>query len=131
MFDELIAFVARWLVLMLALWLASRIWRGITIESPQALMWAALLLGVADAVVRPLLILLTLPLTLLTLGLFLLVINALMLQLVAWLAPGFRVRGFWTAFFAALFISVFSLLAGGLLEGDQSVFMPVPGGVWV
>jgi putative membrane protein len=71
---------------------------------------AAVLLGIANTLVRPLLVLLTLPLTILTLGLFLLVLNGLMLWLVSWLVPGFGVGGFWSAVAASLFISIVSWL---------------------
>jgi putative membrane protein len=76
---------------------------------------SALLLGFANAIVRPLLIVLTLPLTLLTLGFFLLVINALMLLLVSSLVRGFFVADFWTAFFGSIFISILSFIVGALL----------------
>ena len=69
---------------------------------------AAFLLGIVNAVIRPIFILLTLPLTLVTLGLFLLVINALMLWLVAGLVGGFHVSGFWGAFFGSILISLIS-----------------------
>jgi len=65
-------------------------------------------LGIVNALIRPLLVFLTLPITILTLGLFLLVINALLLKLAAALVPGFRVRGFGAAFLGALLLSVFS-----------------------
>ena len=86
-------------------------------------MVSALLLGFANAVVRPLLVVLTFPLTLLTLGLFILVINALMLLLVSALVRGFTVSGFWTAFFGSLFISVISLGLGALVpDADVSIY---------
>jgi putative membrane protein len=74
---------------------------------------AALLLGVVNAFVRPIIIILTLPITLLTLGLFLLVINALMIMLVAWFLPGFLVAGFWSAVFAAIVVSLTSWIMSG------------------
>lgn len=77
------------------------------------------------------LIVLTLPLTLITFGLFILVINALMILLVSWLVRGFNVSGFWTAFFASIFISVVSLLVGYFLAGGTSSFQPVPHGTWL
>ena len=87
----------------LSLWAASHIFRGLKFDSTSSLVVSALLLGFANAIVKPLLIVLTLPLTLLTFGLFLLVINALMVLLVSALVKGFRVSGFWTAFFASIF----------------------------
>ena len=77
-------------------------------NSTGTLIAAALLLGVVNAFVRPIIIILTLPITLLTLGLFLFVINALIIMLVAWLVPGFLVAGFWSAVFAAIVVSLTS-----------------------
>jgi len=80
----------------------------VRVDSPWSALGAAFLLGIVNAIIRPIFILLTLPLTLITLGLFLLVINALMLWLVAGLVGGFHVTGFWGAFFGAILISVVS-----------------------
>ncbi len=103
-------FLLHWGLTALSLWVASHIFKGISFESGSALLVSALLLGFVNAILRPVLVLLTLPLTVLTFGIFLLVINALMLMLVAALVKGFKISGFWTAFFAAIFISVFSFL---------------------
>jgi putative membrane protein len=94
---------------------------------------SALLLGFANAIVKPLLVVLTLPLTLLTFGLFLLVINALMILLVAHLVKGFSVSGFWTAFFASIFISLLSLVIGAIVgQGDpQTEIRLPPGTTWI
>ena len=70
----------------------------------------ALLLGVVNSVVRPIAIVLTLPMTIVTLGLFLLVINAGMVALVAWMLPGMHVAGFWPAFWAAVLVSLVSMV---------------------
>eukprot|EP01036_Dinobryon_divergens_P059105 gene59105-78860_t len=99
MLNNLAPFLIHWAITAISLWVASHLFRGIKFESTGALVVSALLLGLANAVVKPLLIVLTLPLTLVTLGLFLLVINALMILLVAALVKGFRVSGFWTALF--------------------------------
>lgn len=104
----------------LGLWLATGILSGLHFANAQTLIIAALLLGVVNAVVRPLVIILTLPITLLTLGLFLLVINAAMLGLVAWLLPGFHLGGFGTALLASLIVSLFSWLASALLGGAKA-----------
>jgi putative membrane protein len=93
------------------LWMAQRLVSGITIDGTLALLLAALLLGVVNAVVRPVFVLLTLPLTLLTLGLFLLVINGLMLELVAFLVPGFHLAGFGSALLGSIVVSVVSWAA--------------------
>ena len=98
----------------LLLALVARIVNGIRVDSAGAALLAALVLGVVNAIVRPLMVLLTLPLTIITLGLFLLVINALMLQLVAAVVPGLRVRGFAPAFWGALLLSVLNLLVDAM-----------------
>lgn len=118
MLHSLSLFLLHWGLTALALWVASHVFRGISFQSSSALLVSALLLGFANAILRPLLILLTLPLTVLTFGIFLLVINALMLMLVAALVKGFKISGFWTAFFAAIFISVFSFLVDWMVFGD-------------
>ncbi len=112
MHNSLLRFLLHWGVTALSLWAASFVFDGLRFASVSALVVAALLLGLANAVVRPLLILLTLPLTLLTLGLFLLVVNAMMLLLVSALVTGFTIAGFWTAFFASIFISILSYVIG-------------------
>jgi putative membrane protein len=123
-------FFATWAVTALSLWVASYLFRGVQFEGPGSIIIAALLLGFANAIVRPLLIILTLPLTLLTFGLFLLVINALMILLVSALVRGFRVSGFWTALFASIFISIMGGLIGTLIDdgtpGTQ-IQMPAEG----
>ena len=90
-------FLVRCLVSAVGLWLASLIIDGIAVQGVGVLLAAALLLGVTNALVRPVMIILTLPFTILTLGLFLFVINAMMLGLVAWLLDGFALSGFWAA----------------------------------
>jgi putative membrane protein len=129
MFDQLMPFFVHWGITSFALWLASLIFRGIRFSSTGSLVLAALLLGFANAVIRPLFIILTLPLTLLSLGLFLLVINALMLLLVSAIVRGFTISGFWTAFFASIFIAILSLALGGLVPDRAAVIyrLPLPG----
>lgn len=132
MFDNLTAFLLHWGVLVLALWLASRLFAGIKFDTQGALLLSAVLLGFVNAFVKPLLFWLTLPFTVITLGFFLLVINALMVLLVSGLVRGFRVSGFWTAFFAGMFISLFSFVAEFILAGGEAGFQPVSsGGTWV
>lgn len=104
-------FLLRTLIGALGLWLAQQIVPGIDVANAGTLIAAAFLLGIANAVVRPVLIILTLPITIVTLGLFLLVINAAMLGLVALILPGFHVAGFWAALFAALIVSVTGWIA--------------------
>ncbi|HCE08354.1 MAG TPA: hypothetical protein DEQ40_07085 [Oxalobacteraceae bacterium] len=128
MFDTFTAFLIHWGILALSLWMASHVFQGVTFESKSALAVSALLLGFANAVVRPLLILLTLPLTLVTFGLFLLVINAFMIQLVAWLVRGFSISGFWKAMIVSIFVSIFSLLIGYFVSTGTPDFQPPSGG---
>jgi putative membrane protein len=116
-----VPFLIHWAVTTLLLWVASHIFKGITYTSPGALWVAALLLGLVNAIVRPVLVVLTLPLTIITLGLFLLVINALMMMLVSSVVKGFEVKGFWTAFFASVFIAVLSFFLDAVLWGGTTL----------
>jgi putative membrane protein len=111
-------FLLRAAIVALGLWLAAQIFSGMQFESGGTLIAAALLLGLVNAFIRPLAIILTLPLTLVTLGLFLLVVNAGMLGLVALLLEGFRIAGFWTAVGASLVVSLTSALASGLIGNN-------------
>ena len=126
MFDNLAGFFIQWAITAVSLWGASLVFKGIRFSSNSALIIAALQLGFANAVLRPLLVFLTLPLTLLTLGLFVLVINALLLMLVAKLVKGFTISGFWTAFFASLFISILSLALGTLAPNAETTIYRLP-----
>lgn len=105
----------RTLVVALGLWLASVLVPGIAVAGPWTLLGAALLLGIVNAVLRPVLVLLTLPVTVVTLGLFVLVINAAMLALVAWVFEGFTIAGFWPALFGAIIVSLTGWLASYLI----------------
>ena len=113
--------IVRIVVVALGLWLASEILPGLQFSGPGSLFAAALLLGIVNAIVRPIAIVLTLPLTLITLGLFLLVINAGMVGLVALLLEGFRISGFWTALGASLIVSIVSWAASGLLNDKGKI----------
>ena len=112
---NLTMFLMQWGLTSLSLWVASYIFSGLRFTDGGSLIIAALLLGFANAIVKPLLILFTLPLTVMTMGLFLLVINALVLMLVAAVVSGFTISSFWTALFASIFISLFSLFISGLV----------------
>jgi putative membrane protein len=98
--------VLRWLISAAALLAVSYLVPGIEVKGFFSALLAAMVLGVLNAVVRPILILLTLPLTIVTLGLFLLVINGLMLLLASALLPGFTVHGFWAALVGAFVLSL-------------------------
>ena len=88
------------------LWVASSFVSGITVSDTTTLLIAALLLGIVNAVVRPIFVVMTIPITVLSLGLFLWVINAGMISLVAYLLDGFNVVGFWSALFGAMWVSI-------------------------
>ena len=104
-------FLLRLLVGALGLWLASELVPGVEVHGAWTLLGAALLLGIVNAVVRPLLVILTLPITVLTLGLFLLIINAATLGLVARMLDNFTIAGFWPAVLGAIVVSVTGWLA--------------------
>jgi putative membrane protein len=112
--EKLKAFVQAWIITMVGVLVAAHVVDGITYEGWVDLVVATLLLGLLNAFVRPILMLLSLPLLLLTLGLFTLVINAGLLWLVGELVKGFHVAGFWAAFKGALVIAVLSLLLNSL-----------------
>lgn len=109
-------FFVRAAIAALGLWVATLLVGGLSIANPMSLILAALLLGVCNAVVKPVLVVLTLPATVLTLGLFLLVINGVVLALVAWILPGFSIAGFGAAILGALIVSVISLIATAIIR---------------
>jgi len=109
-------FILRVLIAALGLWLATEWVDGINVSSAGTLILAALLLGVVNAIVKPIVVILTLPFTLVTLGLFLLVINAAMLGLVAAFLPGMGINGFWPAFLAAIIVSVVSWIGAVIFK---------------
>ena len=111
----MVGFLLRAAISTLGLWIASEILDGLSFDSTSQLIVAALLLGIVNALVRPVVFILTLPLTLLTLGFFVLVLNAAMIGLVALLVPGFHVSGFWTAVAAALIVSLVSWAASSAI----------------
>ena len=131
MLDNLTPFLLHWAITALSLWVTSHLFKGIRFADTPSLIVSALLLGFANAIVRPLLIILTLPITLVTLGFFLLVINALMLLLVSYLVRGFTISGFWTAFFASIVIAALSFLLGVFLPGDDVPLQPTGKGIRV
>jgi putative membrane protein len=106
--------ILHWLVLTLALGITAYILPGIDVSSPGALLVSALVLGFLNAILKPVLVLLTLPLTVLTLGVFYLVLNAILFALAAVLVPGFTVSGFGAAFLGAIVMSLLSMFLGSL-----------------
>ena len=114
-------FLIRWVVSALALWVAQALVPGIQIQGATTLWIAALLLGFVNAIVRPLLIFFTLPITILTLGLFLLVINAAMLGLVAALLERFTISGFGSALLGAIVVGLVSWLVSSTIGSSARV----------
>lgn len=112
-------FIARVFITGLGLLLADALLPGVRFDGAASLWLAALLLGLVNAFVRPLVILVTLPLTLLTLGLFLLVVNGMMVLLVAWLMPSFHIAGLGSAIVAALIVGLTGWLANAYI-GDRA-----------
>jgi len=104
----MVGFLIRAAVVAVGLWVASIIVPGVTFSSNESLIWAALLLGIINAFVRPILVILTIPITILSLGLFLLVINGLMVELAAYFQGGFHVAGLGTAILVSLVVSLTS-----------------------
>jgi len=115
----MLRFVVQFLVTCLALWLAAAVVPGVGFTDTPSLLLAAVLLGIANAVVRPVLTFLTFPLTLLTFGLFLLVVNAATIGLVAALLDGFAVDGLWAGIGAAIVTGVVSWAAGSLISDER------------
>jgi putative membrane protein len=108
--------ILRFLCGVAGLWVAAHVVHGIGYDSFRSLLAAALILGLINAVVRPILIILTLPLTLITLGLFLLVINAGMLGLTTVFIHGFHVHGFWAALWGSVIVSIAGWVASALIK---------------
>jgi len=98
--------ILRWLISTASIMLASYLVNGIRVSGFFSALLAAVALGILNAVLRPILIILTLPLTILTMGLFIFIINALMLVMASGIIPGFVVQGFWPAMFGSLIISI-------------------------
>ncbi len=106
----MLAFLAHLILSAALLLLMANLVRGVQVEGWGPALIGAIVLGFVNAVVRPLMVLLTLPLTIITFGLFLLVVNALMLRLVAILVPGIRVQGFGPAFVGSLVLTLLNLV---------------------
>ncbi len=117
--------VIRTLIYMLGLFLASRLVPGVWIQGMGAFILAALLLGLVNAFFRPVMFILTLPLTILTMGLFIFVLNAAMFGLVAAMLDHFQVAGFWSALFGAVIVSITSTIASWYIgpDGRYDVFV--------
>jgi putative membrane protein len=119
-------FVLRACLTAIGLWLATRLVSGIRIDDGGTVVLAGFLLGIVNAIIRPIAIVLTLPITILTLGLFLLVVNTAMVALVAWILPGFHIYGgFWSAFGTAVVVWLTGWIGSSLIgpRGKIDVFV--------
>ena len=113
----MVGFLIRGLVTALGLWVASAIFSGVHSTGFLSLLGAGLLLGIVNAIVRPIVVVLTLPITIFTLGFFLLVINALMVLLVSKMMAGFSVDSFWWAMVTAILVTVIGWGANAFIGG--------------
>ena len=111
-------FLIHWLIIALALWVTAYILPGVNIDSTQALAIAAIVLGLVNALVRPILTILTLPITILTLGLFYFLVNGFTFLLVTKMVPGFGVSSYWWAVLGALVVSIISSFVGSFFDKD-------------
>ena len=100
--------LVKWLLCAAALLGVAYVYSGVQVQSFGSAMIAALVIGLLNTIIRPILVILTLPVTIITVGLFLLVVNGIMLSLVAWMLPGFDITGFWDAVWGALIVSIVS-----------------------
>ncbi len=123
----MVQIITRWLIITVAILLASRFVPGIHVDKLSTALIAAGVLGLINVFIRPIFILLTLPLTILTLGLFYFCINALMLKLVAYFVSGFEVTSFFAAFLGSLIISLVSWLANSFITTHKIVRTDDPG----
>jgi len=114
-------FFFRLLITALGLWAATKIVPGVQINGWGNLLVAALLLGIVNAVIRPVILILTLPLTVLTLGLFILVVNGISLWVVAWLMPGFTLSGLGSAILGSVIVGLTSWFASTFVGGSGRI----------
>jgi putative membrane protein len=114
-------FFFRLIITALGLWAAATIVPGMDITGWRALLVSALLLGIVNAVIRPVILILTLPLTVLTLGLFIFVVNGISLALVAWLVPGFQLAGLVSATLGAIVVGLTSWVASAFVGGSGRI----------
>jgi putative membrane protein len=114
-------FLIRLLITALGLWVADQLLSGITITGTSALIVSALLLGIVNAVIRPVILILTLPLTVLTLGFFVLIVNGISLAIAAWLVPGFHIAGLWSATLGAIIVGLTSWAASAFIGGSGRI----------
>jgi putative membrane protein len=112
----MLSFVLTWLLATISLLITAYLVPGVFVNTITTAAIASLVIGLVNAIVKPILIILTLPVTILTLGLFLLVVNGISLSLASYFTPGFTVTGFWPAVIGAIVLSLVSSLIGGFVE---------------
>lgn len=113
--------LVRWLILTAAILVTAYVMEGIQVQGFFSALFAAAVLGFLNVFFRPILIILTLPINILSLGLFTFIINALLLMMASGLIPGFTVRGFWSAVFGSLLISIVNWLLSSFLSRRKRV----------
>jgi len=118
-------FLLRWFVTTLSVLGATWVIPGLHCDSTGALLGAALLLGIINALVRPVLLLLSLPFIIVTMGFFILVVNALLIIFVSKVIPGFHVEGFWTALFSGIVIGIISWILSSFFRASDGSVHPV------
>ncbi len=112
--------LASWLINALALYVTDFIISGISFENWQTLFVAALVIGIINTLIKPVALLITLPITILTLGIFALIVNTAMLALAAQIVPGFNIAGFWSAFFGAIVLAIVSTFLQSMIKEHPS-----------
>jgi putative membrane protein len=122
--ERIVSFAIRWLILAVAVWVAAEIVPGIHLDGWESTVIVALILSLLNMFVKPLLVAISLPVTILTLGLFLIIINTAMLGLTAWIAGQmddlrFDIDDFWAALVGAIIISIVSFVLGIFIDADK------------
>jgi putative membrane protein len=112
-------FVVAWAINLAALWVADALWDSVTIKGAAAYLIGSAVLGIANAIIKPILTLLTLPLIIVTLGLFMIVVNIAMLALAEWIAPNFSIDGFWTYVGTVVIIWLVNWIAQSLIDSAE------------
>ncbi len=115
----MLRFIVQAVVTAIGLWLSAQVVPGVDFTNTGSLVAAAVILGLVNAVVRPIMVVLTFPLTVVTLGLFLLVVNAAMIGLTAMFLGGFAVDGLWAGIGAAIVTGIVSWIAGSIIPDDR------------
>ncbi len=111
--------ILKWLIVTISILAASYLIPGVIVASVWTALILAVVLGLINLVIKPVLILITLPINILTLGLFTLVINALLIMLASWMVKGFEIGGFWNALIFSIVVSLFSYVLSKLLDPSK------------